>query len=80
MKKMKIFINKSVYLGLSVLELTKIVMYAFWYDYIKPRYGKKAKLFYMDKDSFIIYIKTKGVYIDITQEVEARFDSSNYEL
>ena len=39
--------NKPVYLGLSILELSKILMYEFWYDYVKPRHGKKAKLCYM---------------------------------
>ena len=48
MKKTEIFMNKPVYLGLSILELSKIVMYEFWYDYVKPKYGEKAKLCYMD--------------------------------
>ena len=50
--------NKPVHLGLSILELSKILMYEFWYDYVKPKYGEKAKLCYMDTDSFIVYIKT----------------------
>ena len=49
--------NKPVYLGLSVLELSKILMYEFWYDYVKPSYDEKTKLCYMDTDSFIVYIK-----------------------
>ena len=57
--------NKSVYLGLSILELSKILMYEFWYDYVKPKYGEKAKLCYMDTDSFIVYIKTDGIYKNI---------------
>ena len=48
--------NEPVYLGLSIIELSKILMYEFWYDYVKPMYGKKAKLCYMDTDSFIVYI------------------------
>ena len=47
--------NKPVYLGLSILELSKILMYEFWYDYVKPKYGEKSKLAYMDTDSFIVY-------------------------
>ena len=47
-KKTEILMNKPVYLGLSVLELSKILMHEFWYDYVKLRYGKKAKLCYMD--------------------------------
>ena len=69
--------NKPVYLGLSILELSKILMYEFWYDYIKPKYGEKAKLCYMD---FIVYIKTDNIYKDIAEDVESRFDISNYEL
>ena len=57
MKKAQILLNKPVYLGLSVLELSKILMYEFWYDYVKPKY-EKAKLCYMDTDNFIVYIKT----------------------
>ena len=49
--------NSPVYLGLSILDLSKMVMYEFWYYYIKPIYGKKSKLFCMDTDSFIVYMK-----------------------
>ena len=49
--------NSPVYLGLSILDLSKMVMYEFWYYYIKPIYGEKSKLFYMDTDSFIVYMK-----------------------
>ena len=59
MKKTQIFINKSVFLGVSILEISKIVMYEFWCDYLKPKYREKAKLCYMDTDSFIIYIKAE---------------------
>ena len=54
--------NKPVYLGLSVLELSKMVMYGFQYDYLKPKCGEKAKLRYMDIDSFIVYIKIDDIY------------------
>ena len=53
--------NKPVYLGLPILEISKILMYEFWYDYIKTKYQSDAKLCYMDTDSFIIYIKTEDV-------------------
>ena len=72
--------NKLVCLGLSVLELSKILRYEFWYDFVKPKYGEKAKLCYMDTDSFIAYIKTNDIYKDIAKDVETRFDTSNYEL
>ena len=53
--------NKPFYLGLSILELSKILMYEFQYDYVKPKYDEKVKLCYMDTDSFIIYIKTNDI-------------------
>ena len=71
--------NKPVYLGLSILEINKTLMYEFWYDYIIPKYQDKAKLCYMDIDSFTINIKTKDVYEDIVSDIE-RFDTSNYEV
>ena len=61
--------NKPAYLGLSILELSEILMYEFWYDYIKPKYDEKAKLCYMDTDGFIVYIKT-NIYKDIAEDVE----------
>ena len=72
--------NKPVYSGLSILRLNKIFMHEFWQDYIKPKYGEKANLCYMDTDSFITYIKTDDSYKDIIEDVETRFDTSNYEL
>ena len=69
--------NKRVYLGLSILELSKILMYEFWYDYGKT---PKAKLCYMDTDSLIVYIKTDDIYKDTTEDLETRFDTLNYEL
>ena len=68
--------NSPVYLGSSILEITKTLVYKFWYDYIKPN----AKLCYMDTDSFIINIKTEDFYEDIANDVEKRFDISNYEV
>ena len=50
--------NKPVYLGFSILESSKILMYEFWCDYVKPKYDEKAKLCYMDIDSFIVFINT----------------------
>ena len=71
--------NKPVYLGLSILQLRKILIYKLWYDYVKPKYGGKAKLCYMDRDSFVILVKT-DIYKEIAEDVELRFDASNYEL
>ena len=64
-KKTQIFVNKPVYLSLSILKLSKIVMYEFWYDYVKLKYGEKSKLCYMVTDSFIIYIKPEDICINI---------------
>ena len=61
MKGTQIFLNKLVYLGLSILEMNKIIMYEFWYVYIKPKYGEKAKTCFMDTHSFIVYIKTEDI-------------------
>ena len=79
-KKTETFINNSVSLGLSILELSKILMYEFWYDYVKPKYGEKAKLCYMDTDSFIVHVKAKDIYKDIAEDIEQRFDTSNFEI
>ena len=54
--------NKPVYLGLSVLDTRKIVMYEYWYDYIKPKCGDKAKLCYTDMDSFIVQVISEDIY------------------
>ena len=62
MEKTQILMNKPVYLGLSMLELSKILMYEFWYDYLKPKCGEKTKLCYMNRDSFIVYIKTDDIF------------------
>ena len=80
MKKTKVKMNKPVYLGFSISEISKILMYEFWYDYMKPKYGDNVKLCYMDTDSFIMHIKTEDFYKDIAGDVEKRFDTSNYEI
>ena len=72
--------NEPVFLGLSMLELSKILMYEFWYGYIKPKHNEKAKLCYINADSFIVNIKTDDNCKDIAENVETRFDTSNYEL
>ena len=71
--------NKPVYLGMSILDISKTLMYKFWYDYIKPKYGDRAKLCYTDTDSFIIHIITEDVFQDIADDVTKWFDTSNYD-
>ena len=80
MKKTKVKMNKPIYLELSILEISKILMYEFWYDYMKPKYGNGVKLCYMDTDSFIMNIKSNDFYEDIANDVKNRFDTSNYEV
>ena len=80
MKKMQRLMNKPGYLGFSILKLSKILMYKFWYDYVKPKYVAKSKLCYVDTDSFIVYIETDDIYKDIGEDVETRFATDNYEL
>ena len=80
MKKTRVKMNKPIYLGLSILEISKILMYEFWYNYMKPKYDNNVKLCYMDADSFIMNIKTNDFYKDIANDVENRFDTSNYEI
>ena len=79
-KKTKVKMNKPLYLGLSILEISKTRMYEFWHDYMKPKYGGNLKLCYMDTDSFIMHTKTEDFYKDIAHDVEKRFDTSNYEV
>ena len=78
MKKVKVKVNKPIYLGLCILEISKIIMSEFWYDYVKNKYGNKARLCYTDTDSFVINIKTNDFYKDISQDVNERFHTSNY--
>ena len=79
MSKIKVVMNKPVYLGQAILDLSKIVMYEFHYDYMVPKYGlEKLKLCYMNTDSLIYDIETEDFYEDIANDVEARFDTSGY--
>ena len=80
MNKTKVKMNKPIYLGLSILDISKILMYEFWYDYMEPKYNDKVKLCYMDTDSFIMGIKTNDFYKDIANDVDKRSDTSNYEV
>ena len=64
---------------MPILEISKTPMYEFWHDYMKPKYGDNVKLYYMDIDSFIMHIKT-DLFKYIADDVEKRFDTSNYEV
>ena len=79
MKKTKVKMNKSLYVEMSILDISKTLMYEFWYEYIKPKYKDKAKLMYMDTYSFVINIKTEDFYKDIANDVKIWYDTSNYD-
>ena len=80
MGKVKVKMNKPVYLGQAILDLSKTIMYEFYYDYMKQKYDEKSlKLLYMDTDSLVYDIKTEDFYKDIAEDVETRFDTSGYE-
>ena len=78
MGKIKVVMNKPVYLGQAILDLSKLIMYEFHYDYILPKYGERIKLCCMDTDSFVYDINTKDFYKDIAGDVEMRFVTSGY--
>ena len=79
MKKARIKMTKSLYLGMSILDITKTLMFKFWYDYINPKYGNKAKLCYTNTDSFIIHVITEDFFENMSNDVEKWFDTSNYD-
>ena len=79
MRKVEVKMNKPIYLGQAILDISKTLMYEFWYDYIKYKYGDKARLCYMDTDSFVINIKIENFYKDIAGDVERWFDTSSYD-
>ena len=78
MKKVEIKMNKPIYIGQAILDISKTLMYEFWYGYIKPKYGDKARLCYTDTDSFVVNINTEDFFKDIADDVESWFDKSNY--
>ena len=80
MKKTKVKMNKPIYSGLSILKISKILMYEFWYDYMKPKYNDNVRLCYMDTNNFVMHIKTNDFYKDISDDVECKFNISNYEV
>ena len=79
MKKTEVKMNKPIYLGQVILDISKTLMYEFWYYDIKPKYGDKARLCHMDTDSFAMHIKIEDFYKDIANDLERWFDASNYD-
>ena len=80
MNKTKVKTNKPICLGVLILGISKILMYEFWYDYMKPKYNDNVNLCYMDTDSFVMNIKTNDFYKYISSDVDKRFNTSNYEV
>ena len=78
MGKNEIKMNKQVYLGQAILHLSKTLMYEFHYDYMRPKYGSKVNLCYMNTDSFVYEIETEDFYRGITKDVKKRFDTNGY--
>ena len=79
MRKTEVLMNKPVCLGQVILDISKTLMCEFYYDYLKPKYGDKVKLCYMDTDSFIIHVQTEDFYKDIADDVCKWFDTSGYD-
>ena len=78
MRKTSLLMNKPVYLGMCILDLSKIIMYDFHYNYIKSKYADKAKLLFTDTDSLMYEIETEDFYKDIAGDVKDKFDTSDY--
>ena len=78
MRKTKLVYDKPIYLGMSILDLSKTLMYDFYYSYIKNKYGDKAKLLFTETDSLAYEIKTEDFYADIAGDVVKRFDTSDF--
>jgi len=76
--KQMITLNKPISVGFTILEISKLIMYRFFYEYLKPKYGDKYKLLFMDTDSLCCHIETEDLYADMAKNIEL-FDTSNFE-
>ena len=79
MRKTEVFMDKTIVVEQAILDISKTLMYEFWYDYLKPKYQDNIKLCYMDTDSFILQIQTDDFFNDINSDVNKCFDTSNYD-
>ena len=80
MKKIKVYFNKPVYVGQTILDLSKTLMFDFNFNYIKEKYGNKVELMLTDTDSLLYHIHTDDFYNDISYDIQDKFDTSNYPL
>ena len=78
MRKTEVLMDKLIAVGQAMLDISKTLMYKFWYDYLKPKYQDKVKLCYMDTDSFILQILTDDFFKDTSNDVDEWFDTSNF--
>ena len=78
MKNTEIKMNKPIYLELAKLDISKTLMYEFWYDYLKPKYDNNIGLCYMDTHSFIFHVETEDFHKDISNDVYNKSDTSVY--
>ena len=79
MRKTEVLMDKPIAVGQAILDISKTLMYEFWYDYLKPKYQDNIKLCYMDSDRFILQIQTDNFFNDINNDVNKWFDTSNYD-
>ena len=79
MQKMKVILNKPIYLVPTILDLSKATKYEFHYHYMKPKYPGRIQPCYLDTDSFVYHIKTDDFYEDIANDIYQRFDTSTYD-
>ena len=79
MRKTEVLMDKPIYLGQAILDISKTLIYEFWYDYLKPKYQDKVKLCYIDTDSYTLHIETNGFFADIANNVDEWFDTSKYD-
>ena len=79
MRKTEAFTDKPIAVGQAILDISKTLLYEFWYDYLKPKYQDNIELCYMDTDSFILQIQTDDFLKDIDNDVNKWFDTSNHD-
>ena len=79
MKKRELYMSKAIYLGQVILDISKTLMYEFWYGYINPLYGNKVKFCYLNTDSYIMVINSDDIYVDLHNDVRKWFDTRNFD-